>query len=286
MRKNKQSSRSLTAFIVTWAFIVLTVTGIVLYVVPQGRIAHWVHWSLFGMSKDQWGWVHMMFGGVFIITGFLHFYFNWKPFKKYFADKVKDHFEIKREVLIATAITILIFVVSALNAPPASWVIELNDWIKGSWITSPELEPPYGHAEESSLAGISKKLGLDINQVIAHLDKADINYSGKKDTLDSIAQKNETTPMAIYEMIKVYKLTKKKIEVKKLSSGEIEALYSGTGLGRKTIAEICAEVGVPVKQGLDKLLKSGIEATAEDRAKPISEKYDKRPIDLLEIIIR
>ena len=38
MRKNKQSARSLTAFLVTWAFVVLTVTGIVLYVVPQGRI--------------------------------------------------------------------------------------------------------------------------------------------------------------------------------------------------------------------------------------------------------
>ena len=37
MRKNKQSARSLTAFLVTWAFVVLTVTGIVLYVVPQAE---------------------------------------------------------------------------------------------------------------------------------------------------------------------------------------------------------------------------------------------------------
>ena len=71
MRKNKQQLRSLTAFIVTWAFIVLTVTGIILYIVPQGRVAYWVHWSLAGMEKEQWGWVHMMFGGVFIITGSL-----------------------------------------------------------------------------------------------------------------------------------------------------------------------------------------------------------------------
>ena len=30
----------------TWAFIVLAVTGLVLEVVPQGRVAHWTHWSL------------------------------------------------------------------------------------------------------------------------------------------------------------------------------------------------------------------------------------------------
>ena len=40
MIKNKQSLRSPIAFSVTWAFVVLTVTGIVLYIVPQGRIAY------------------------------------------------------------------------------------------------------------------------------------------------------------------------------------------------------------------------------------------------------
>lgn len=95
-----QSSRSLIAFLVTWAFIVLTVTGVVLYVVPQGRVAYWVHWSLSGMEKEQWGWVHMIFGGVFIITGFLHLFYNWAPLKKYFADRVQGHIKPKREIFI------------------------------------------------------------------------------------------------------------------------------------------------------------------------------------------
>ena len=85
MMKNKHSTRSLIAFLVTWSFLVLTLTGIVLYVVPEGRVAYWVHWSLAGMGKDQWAWVHMMFGGLFIVTGITHLYFNWKPFKAYFA---------------------------------------------------------------------------------------------------------------------------------------------------------------------------------------------------------
>ena len=70
MRKNKQSARSLTAFLVTGSFLVLTVTGIVLYVVPQGRVAYWVHWSLAGMEKDQWAWAHMIFGALFIVTSY------------------------------------------------------------------------------------------------------------------------------------------------------------------------------------------------------------------------
>lgn len=71
MLKNKQSLRSLMSFMVIWSFLILIVTGIVLYVVPHGRVAYWVHWSMLGMEKEQWGWVHMMFGGVFILTGAL-----------------------------------------------------------------------------------------------------------------------------------------------------------------------------------------------------------------------
>jgi len=90
MLKNKQSTRSLIAFIVTWAFGILMITGLVLYVIPQGRVAFWTHWSLLGLSKEQWGDVHMMFGGVFIIAAIVHLYYNWKPFKKFFAERPAD----------------------------------------------------------------------------------------------------------------------------------------------------------------------------------------------------
>ncbi|MCW8928943.1 MAG: DUF4405 domain-containing protein [Gammaproteobacteria bacterium] len=285
MRKNKQSLRALIAFLVTWAFIVLTITGIILYIVPQGRVAYWVHWSLAGMEKEQWGWVHMMFGGLFIITGFLHLYFNWKPFKKYFADRVKGHFALKQEILVATLLTIAIFVVSALNIPPASWVIDLNGWIKNSWITSPELEPPYGHAEEASLAGISRKMGLDINKVMKALHDKEIQFTGKKDSLDAIARKNNTTPMSIYEIIRVHQLPRLPKETGELSPEEIEAKFSGTGLGRKTIEEICLEVGIDLDVALERLSKADISASGGDKARPIAEQFDRSPIDLLKIMM-
>jgi len=285
MRKNKQSTRSLVAFLVTWAFAVLTVTGIILYIVPQGRIAYWVHWSLAGMEKEQWGWVHMMFGGVFIITGFLHLYFNWKPFKKYLADRVKGHIQLKQEILVATVLTIAIFVVSAINIPPASWVIDLNNWIKGSWVTSPELEPPYGHAEESSLAGISRKMNFDLKKVVQELESKGIKFTGKKDTLESISRKNNTTPMAIYGIIQKHKISDPKEGNGLLSPEEIEAKYSGTGLGRKSFAEICLEIGINLETGMDRLSKAGITASGEDNARDIANRYDRSPIDLLTIMM-
>lgn len=286
MRKNKQSARSLTAFLVTWSFIVLTVTGIVLYIVPHGRVAYWVHWSLAGMEKEQWGWIHMMFGGVFIVTGILHLYYNWKPFKKYFADRIKGELKPKREIFVATAITVAIIAVSALNVLPARWVIDLNDWIKGSWVTSPELEPPFGHAEEASLAGISRKMDFDLDKVMTELESAGIEHKGKKDTLERIARRNDTTPMAIYGLIRKHKTTVSAINMAALSPEEIEAKYSGTGLGRKSLEEICQEIDIGVELGLGKLSAAGISAVRTDNAREVAQAHDRVPIDLIIIMLR
>ncbi len=66
--------RALTAFIVTWAFAVAIVTGIVLYVVPQGRVAYWTDWHLISLAKDVWSNIHIVFGAIFIVSGVLHLY--------------------------------------------------------------------------------------------------------------------------------------------------------------------------------------------------------------------
>lgn len=287
MKKNKQSARSLTAFLVTWAFLVLMVTGIVLYVVPQGRVAYWIHWSLLGLEKEQWGWIHIMFGGVFIFTGFLHLYYNWKPFKKYFAARVQGHFELKREIVIATSLTVAIVALSALNLPPASWIIDLNSQVKESWITSPELEPPYGHAEESSIAGITRKMGLDLERGIAELRAQGIRFNDKRDKLEQIARENGVTPMDLYQLLIKHKKTAGTDEEspQKMSAEEVEVLYSGTGVGRKSVSDACDLVGVALEQCLLRLNRSGIEATAQSKLKPLADASQKTPIDLLVIML-
>ncbi|MCU7842512.1 MAG: DUF4405 domain-containing protein [Candidatus Thiodiazotropha sp. (ex Monitilora ramsayi)] len=285
MRKNKQSTRSLVAFLVTWSFLLLTVTGVVLYIVPQGRVAYWVHWSLAGMEKAQWGWVHMMFGGVFIVTGILHLYFNWKPFKRYLADRVKGHLEMKREIFVATALTLIILLLSAFNLPPASWVIDLNDWLKSAWVTSPELEPPFGHAEEVSLAGLSKRMDLDLDKVLAELRSQGMQIEGKGDSLEKIARRNHTTPMTLYGFIRQH-MRQRSDQLEAMTPEAIEAKYAGTGLGRKSLEELCRTVGIDLQRGLDKLAAADIQAQGSDNTREVADRYGLTPLELLQIMMQ
>ena len=281
MLSNKQSMRSLVSFLVTWSFLVLTVTGLVLYIVPQGRVAYWIHWSLAGMEKDQWGWVHMMFGGVFIITGIAHLYFNWKPFKAFLAARVSGHLQLKREVFIATGLTVAIFVVSALDLPPASWIIDLNDDIKASWITAPELEPPFGHAESVSLAALARRMSFDLQAAMEVLAKNGVRLEGKADTLEAIARRNNMTPMAVYALIQSVESRRgAAAKLAGLSAEEVEARLAGTGLGRKSLGTLCAELEVGEDVALARLRKAGISAETDDKIKAIAEAHGLQPIDL------
>lgn len=285
MLKNKQSTRSLIAFIVTWAFGILTVTGLVLYVVPQGRVAFWTHWSLLGLAKEQWADVHMMFGGVFIIAAILHLYYNWKPFKKFLAERVKGRLQIKQEFVMAMGFSVVIVLMSVLHIPPVSWVFDLNEALKDSWVTSPELEPPFGHAEEVSLAGISRRMGLDLEQSVAALKRKGFSFNGPQDSLEKIAIANGTTPMAVYEVIRPYEMQPEPVPLSGMTVEEVENRYAGTGLGRKTLAEICEKIELTVSSCAARLSAKGYQVGSDEKLKEAAERYAINPIDMLKMLL-
>ena len=285
MLKNKQSSRSLVAFVVTWAFAILTITGLVLYVVPQGRVAYWTHWSMLGLGKEQWGDVHMMFGGVFIIAGIVHLYFNWKPFKKFLAERVKGQLQLKQEFVIAMLFSVLIVVMSIFHVPPVSWVFNLNQTLKDSWVTSPELEPPFGHAEEVSLAGISRRMGLNLDQGIQALKRKGFVFNGPQESLDKIARANNVTPMDVYAIIRQYEKQPEPLPAAGMTVEDVEARFAGTGLGRKTLDEVCKSIRMGITNCVERLTEKGFKVATDEKLKQAAERYEINPIDVLKMLL-
>lgn len=284
MKTNKDSTRSLIAFLVTWSFLIMAVTGIVLYIVPQGRIAYWIHWSLLGLEKAQWGNVHMMFGGVFILSGILHLYYNWKPFKKYLMDRVKGHFHIRPELIASLFISFAILLMSIYNIPPVSWVFEMNKAIKDAWITRPELEPPFGHAEEVSLKAITRRVGLDYVRSVESLEKAGLVFKGD-DPLITIAKKNDMTSMEVYGLISHAKQKGPTLDFTKPTKEELEAHFVGSGLGRKKLPEISDQIGLDTDTAKRRLANSGIVTEDDETLKTLAERHGKKPIDLIYLML-
>lgn len=72
------------------AFALLITTSIILYIVPQGRVAYWADWQVLSMNKGQWGSLHINLGILFLITGFFHIIYNWKAITAYMKNKGKQ----------------------------------------------------------------------------------------------------------------------------------------------------------------------------------------------------
>ncbi len=286
MLKNTHSSRSFTAFLVTWAFAVLTVSGIVLYIVPQGRIAYWLHWSLFGLGKDGWGELHMLFGGIFIVAGALHLYFNWKPFKNYLAARVAGQLTLKRELLYSLLATLLIGTLSVLRLPPASWVFELNAYLKDGWSDAAASTPPFGHAEELSQAGFAKRQGIDLSAALQQLSQQGVSIGSPNDSLESIARANAITPASLYAVIKPLEQAAAPVsDTVVWSATLVEERFAGTGIGRKSLTEIAALLNLPLAQIQQRLALQGVAPEPQQSLRELAEARGSSPIDLMKQLL-
>ena len=277
--------RSFTAFIVTWAFLVATLTGVVLYIVPQGRIANWVNWEMLGLLKSDWGNIHLVFGAIFIAGGILHLYYNWKPFKKYIAEKSKGHFHPKKELVWSVVVSLFLIAGAITQTPPFSYYFQLNEWAKQTWVTSPDIEPPFGHAEELSLTGFAKRQNMDLDKVKEEFDNRAIRYDSIRQPIGKIAEANGLNPMQLYSYIKQFEAKPEPVKDKVFTSNEVEDTYNGTGIGKKSLFAISEMLGVPLDDILKKLSSVNMPATKDETTKAIGRKYNIEPIDIMKIIL-
>ncbi|MBT6095840.1 MAG: DUF4405 domain-containing protein [Rhodospirillaceae bacterium] len=281
--RKKTSYRAMTSLVTTWAFVIATMTGVVLYITPKGRVANWMIWDLWSLTKEAWGELHITFSIVFVVVGVAHLVYNWKPFKSYMSERARGHIHVKRTVYGSLAIVAVFFVLSVYKLPPASWVFDLEATIKDSWVTAPEFEPPFGHAEDVSLVGFAKRQFIDPAQALKALADAGIQVPEKRMKLKDIAALNLTTPMHLYAVIKPLE---RRPELKSsLTPDDVEAQFAGQGIGRKTLTQLADELGLEMAIINARLKAIGIEAKPDAKMKAIGEAKGIEPIDLLKVIL-
>ena len=164
-------------------------------------MAYWTNWDFLGLEKDQWGNIHIFSGLLFLVAGGFHLYYNWKPLIRYLSSKIETGLRFKRELMISSLIFLWIIASGILSLPPLVYVADLGEAIKSSWVTSAELEPPFGHAELVSLKTFCKKQGIPLDQAMAELREAGFKVDTPDITLGNIADSKGTSGMGVYAVI-------------------------------------------------------------------------------------
>ena len=286
MSNRNWHGRPFTSLCTLASFILLLLTAIVLYIVPHGRVAYWTKWTLFGLEKDQWGNIHIFAGFLFLVAGGFHLYYNWKPLIKYLNGKIATGRRYKRELLLSSLILLWIITSGIWSLPPLAYVADIGEAIKSSWVTSPELEPPFGHAELVSLKTLCKKQAIPLDQAMADLRAAGFTVNSPDEIIRDIAEHRGTSGMGVYAVIK--KLEPKPKTMKPGAAwtpAMIEEAFAGTGVGRKSIGQIIRDQELDHKTVYQRLKKDGIEAGDDDKIKEVADKHDSTPIKIVTIIL-
>ena len=259
--------RRLASLILLISFILTLITSIVLYIMPHGRVAYWAGWHLAGLDKHQWSAMHINLGILFILSGIMHIAYNWKGITTYISRNTG------REFLFAIITSFIFIIGTYMNLPPWSTVIHIQDMIKAK-ASEKYGEPPYGHAELSSLRLLCKRMDINTQQALTRLTQAGIKHVSPEQSIERIALSNHMKPKDIYAIIKPSRSS---------LHGRFPR-FPFPGFGKKTLEEICNTYGLSLPDIMEAMQIRGIDANRKETIKEIAHRNGIRPFSLFEII--
>jgi hypothetical protein len=282
---SKIHKRGLTSFFTLFGFLIMSVTGLVLYVVPEGRVAYWTTWELIGLTKTDWGNIHILSSILFIVAGAFHIYFNWRPLMNYFKSRARQGVRLGRELAIASVFSAIIVIGAIWPFPPLSYLLDFNDWIKTTWIVEDDYEPPFGHAELLSLKTFADKMDIDLNQAIEELRANGIRFESAEQTLEEISEANGISPMSLYLLIKKFEPSPEPEKLTSFTSESIELAFAGTGVGNQSVVSVCARLGLDEGVAMGRLSRAGLGEDISRTLKVIAEEADSDPITIMKVLL-
>ena len=136
---NKFSWQSFISIGLLLSFIIMLISGIVLYIAPEGSLSRWIGWDILNLSKKQWEHQHTIFSYLFILFSIFHvFKINWSYLISYFVIEKFKMINLK-EIIIAIAITVLVFWGTLLSWSPFNFVIQFGNKISDSYAEKVEI---------------------------------------------------------------------------------------------------------------------------------------------------
>ncbi len=254
------SWRIFISFGLLLSFVMLLVSGVVLYISPPGRVANWTDWRMLGLTKSGWIDQHTIFGFSFAVLSVFHLFFiNWKAFLSYLKAKASKGLKSPFELFTSLALAVLLGFGTWFSLPPFSAVIDFGNRISGSWERR-DSQPPVAHAEALTLVELAAQPGMggDAEALKGKLEKAGYMVGTVRLTLAEIAVQNHTTAEIVYRSIAPEKSGARKLQVE--------------GFGRRTLGEVASEGGVSPESLKLALRQKGIDAETGMTMREVAEK--------------
>jgi hypothetical protein len=276
VREKKRSfyTRGFTTFVIATTFLILLVSGTVLFFSPRGRVANWTDWAVLGVGKEQWASVHYTAATLFLVIAALHIFFNWKVLLGYLRLKKVEGLRLKKELLAALAVSALFVAGPLMGIPPFGNFIDAHENIKDYWDEVTE-RAPIPHAEDLPLRDLARQINMPVENLLETLRTEGFDVENEDTTLGDLARQRELSPSDIYASV---------VPREKRTEVDSPEKSTGRGFGRMTVEQYCESEGLSTHAFVEALRRQGVEANRTSSLRQLAQSLEMRPGELVSLI--
>jgi len=164
-----------------------------------------------------------------------------------------------------------------MGIPPLSTILDFGTSFKEA-AAEKYGEPPYGHAERSSLTTLARRTGLDLANVKTELLAAGVKYQDDEQTVLDVAKSNNLTPKEVWLVMQ---------KAKPEEIGGVKPSFPDSpfpGFGRQTLQQVCDTYRLDSNAIVVALEEKGLTVDVAQSVKEIANKNNSDPHALFEII--
>ena len=263
------SLRRFTSLCIGFSFLIMSYTGIILFLSPKGRVANWTNWQILGLDKTQYANLHVTFMVLFLVGMLFHIYLNWNALINYFKNRSREFSLFTKEFLLAFGFNLLFLLGTLYYWVPFEQFLDFQNDIKASWERKVD-QAPYGHAELSTLEEFSMRTNSTVSTITSQLNAHKIQGVNPSKTIAQIAKENNKSPAQIFDIIN--------------TKPQSQSPISGGGYGKLTLKEASIQQIFELEKALHTIHEKGFNATENSTMKECAEALHIKPIELLELL--
>ena len=294
--------RAMTSVLIAASFLLLLISGAVLFISPPGRVANWSDWRVIGLTKHEWSGVHSVFAAVFVLMAVFHLVFNLRPLMNYFRDRFSRRLGWRWEWVVALALCVGVFAGAQMRVPPFSTVLNFGERMKRSWEDT-RAPAPLPHAELLNLKELAGQAKVPYETAVERLEARGFKDIRPETIVQDLAQTNQVSAQRVYEIIQGQRgsgrgggghgFSESSAQAEKGAGhgpgggrgGFGKGGAGGGGAGWQTLAQYCSARNIVLTNAAARLQAKGIKFTPEQTLREIAlaNGYD-RPYEVIDIL--
>lgn len=195
--------RRLVTAVLAVSFLATVVSGIVLFLRPEGSLARWTGWAIFGLDKKRWEAVHIVIVLVALAASMAHVWLNWRPLLASVVgpdsrrSASTGRLRISQEFVVAVGIVLLAASAASVPWQPATALIRWRSLIKDGTLAARVL-PPAADADRLTVTELCRALAVDETRAVANARAHGITIEKPSQTIAALAERHGITPEAVY----------------------------------------------------------------------------------------